>query len=336
LKKKQTSLKFQIQYQKKNKTKTKIEKMMIFDIKNLFIVPVLSIIGFILNSLSTIVFSLIVKNGQRDDMYKHLLLKSICETLGCFFSAFGPMYYCNNALHSYFMIAWYIWFHEYIIKALFMASTGFEIAATFNCAISIEKHMKWCEKKLSFWLWVGFILIVSFGGEMFWVFTFSIHEYSYTDEFNKTVHRYYLLNNPFLVFERLKFGLAESIIKEVLVLLILLSLNIYILFKLIQIGRRKKRLTSNSSNVQNSNRAENRKIIMIIVLFLTFLLGHLPNVLWYTVHDYFDSNLKWNDLSSYGEIFLYLSYSTYIFVYFAFNNIFRSFFIKTIHFRSFF
>jgi hypothetical protein len=52
--------------------------ILLSQITNVFIIPILSIIGFILNSLSTIVFSLIIKNGQKDDMYKHLLLKSIC------------------------------------------------------------------------------------------------------------------------------------------------------------------------------------------------------------------------------------------------------------------
>jgi hypothetical protein len=71
----------------------------------IFIVPILSIIGFILNLLSTIVFSLIIKNGQRDDMYKHLLLKSICEMMGCFFSTFYPMSYYGGPLSYTYIMA---------------------------------------------------------------------------------------------------------------------------------------------------------------------------------------------------------------------------------------
>jgi hypothetical protein len=241
--------------------------MFLLETTNVFIIPILSIIGLITNILSSIVFSLIIKNGQRsnsDDMYIYLLLKSICEGLGCFFSIFGVLYsYGGTLTNTFTMTVWYIWFKEYIIKALFMASSGFEIAATFNCAISIKKQMKWCEKKLSFWLWVLFIIVLSFGVEMFGAFSYSMHRHTPIDEFNRTINTYFAWHNA-LYSKRIKYGLGESIIKEVSFLIILLLLNIYILIKLIQIGRRKKKLTSTSIN---SNRAEKRKIIMIMVLF---------------------------------------------------------------------
>jgi hypothetical protein len=280
-------------------------------------IPILNVIGFITNIISIIVFSLIIKNEQRDgDMYKHLLLKSICEMLGCFFSIFNAIYRLNGMLsRTFIMTIWLIWFHEYINKALFMASTGFEIAATFSCAISIEKRMKWCEKRLSFWLWVLFILILSFGVEIYSIFLFTIRKVNDIDQFNRTIHYYELRLTR--LFRKIKIlGLIDSIIREVIFLIILLSLNSYILYKIIQIGRRKKRLTSNSSNVQNSNRAENRKIIMIIVLFLTFLLGHLPNFLIFAVNNGHLTTLFWFYFTAYGDLFLYLSY--FIFCLFLF------------------
>jgi hypothetical protein len=307
---------------------------MIFQIVNIFIVPILSLIGFIFNLLSAIVFTLIIKNGQRDDMYKHLLFKSICEMMGCGFSLFHPLYHHNGPLkYTYIMVVWNIWFQEFIILSLFMAATGFEIAATFSCAISIEKKMKWCEKRLSFWIWVLFILILSFGVEMFHVFMFYVGDSYEIDQYNKTVHKYVVSENSFHS-KFVSFALAENIISVVIFLVILLSLNCYILFKLIQIGRRKKRLNTNSSNVQNSNRAENRKVVMIIVLFITFLFGHLPNLLYFAVNGHFGSKLFWNTFLDLGYIFFYLSYSTSFFVYLTFNNVFRSFFIKIVHFRS--
>jgi hypothetical protein len=309
--------------------------MGLFEITTIFLIPSLSIVGFILNILSIIVFILIIKSGQRDDMYKHLLLKSIFEALGCFFSGFSALFnYDGNLKFTFIMVVWFIWFQNYIINALFMASTGFEIAATFNCAISIEKRLKWCEKRLSFWLWVVSIFVLSFGVEMFPIFMYSIVESNDIDQFNQTVHKYHFSKNS-LFFKNDALSLGESIIREVMFLLILLLLNIYILFKLIQIGRRKKRLTSNNSNVQNSNRAEKRKIIMIIVLFLTFILGHLPNFMWCVFHHNFGSEQFWHTVLSYGIIFFYFSLSASFFFFFAFNNIFKSYFLKIIRFRSF-
>jgi hypothetical protein len=312
--------------------------MSFFSITNVFIIPVLSIFGFITNVLSITVFISIIKNEQRsnsDDMYKYLLLKSICEIVGCFFSLFYSLYFGNyNLRHTFILTIWFVWFKEYINYALFMASTGFEIAATFNCAISIEKRMKWCEKRLSFWLWVISILILSFGVEMFPVLMYTIYDYKVIDKNNRTIHRFEAYSND-LIFKYDTFGLAESIIKDVIFLLILLCLNSYILFKLIQIGRRKKRLTSNSSQIQNNHSAEKRKIIMIMVLFLTFLFGHLPNFVMFTLRDYFGSLLFWTNFSYYGTMFSHLRFSTSFFVYFAFNNIFKRLFLKLIHFRSF-
>jgi hypothetical protein len=295
-----------------------------------YAVPIVSVIGFIFNLLSTIVFSLIIKNGLRDDMYKYLLLKSICETLGCFFNLMSFNTIGFKAISTYIYTVWQIWFENYIIKALFMASTGFEIAATFNCAISIEKKMKWCQKRLSFWLWVVFILVLSFGVEIFPVFINYIQEFTFIDQFNKTSHKYVVWPNLLYMKSYGKFGLAENIFKEVLFFLILLSLNFYILFKLIQIGRRKKRLNTNSSNVQNSTRAENRKKTMIIFLFLIFLFGHLPIVIYYLVNRSWGAPSSWIHFLICGEILFYFSYSTSFFVYFAFNNIFRRLCLKMI------
>jgi ribonucleotide reductase beta subunit family protein with ferritin-like domain len=167
---------------------------------------------------------------------------------------------------------------------------------------------------------------------MFPVFTLTIYEDSYINQFNETIHIYLVLYNM-LTSKLGKFCLAESIIKEVIFLLILLSLNSYILFNLIQIGRRKKRLTTNSSSVQNINRAENRKIIMITVLFITFLLGHLPNFLFFAFSNgYSDSfGVILNVEEKYSFIF---HIQLHFFVYFFFNNIFKRLFLQQIHFRS--
>jgi hypothetical protein len=309
--------------------------MKLLKLKTEFLIPILSIIGFIANLLSIIIFSLIIKNEQRDDMYKYLLLKSICEMLGCLFSVLNQLrYYFTILLNTYIMVVWSIWFEEYIIKALFMASTGYEIAATFNCAISIEKRMKWCQKRVSFWLWVIFILILSFGVEIFPVFMVFIRKLHFTDQFNRTIYVYDMRLPSSSVLKLSSFYFSRSLIEDVMFLFILLSINIYILVKLIQIGRRKKRLTSKNSNIQNSNRAENRKIMMIIVLFLTFLLGHLPRFLTFAFIRT-GSFQFWLDFSNYGDIFLYFSYSTSFFVYFAFNNNFKNLFLKIIHFRYF-
>jgi hypothetical protein len=309
-------------------------KMTFLDITYNFILPILSVIGFVFNLLTTIVFSLIIKNGQKDDMFKHLLFKAICEMMGCLLSAFYPMYYYKGSLsYTFMMVLWRIWFQNYIIPALFMASTGFEIAATFSCAISIEKKMKWCEKRFTFWTWVVSILILSFGVEIYPALMYHIVETKKNDHlFNKTVHSYIVRPNIALYKNKGKFGLGESIIKEVIFMLILLSLNIHVLYKLIRIRKIKKRLNTNSSIIQNSMRAENRKIIMIIVLFLTFLLGHLPNVVYFGVNIGYVVNLFWMEFFYFAVILLYLSYSTSFFVYFWFNNIFKRCFLKIIRF----
>jgi hypothetical protein len=262
-------------------------------------------------------------------------LKSICEMLGFLFSVFSAIYYFDGPLAiTYTMSVWFIWFEGYIIKALFLASSGFEIAATFNCALSIENKMKWCQTKVSFWLWAFSILVLSFGLEMFPIFTLSINEHNYINKYNKSIHFFDVSSNR-LSSKLRQFGLADSIIKEIVFLIILLSLNIYILFKIVQIRKRKKRLSTNISNIQNSNRAENRKITMIIVLFSTYFSGHLPNVIFFVFSDGYFYTEFWANFINYVTIFLYVSYSTSFFVYFSFNNIFRRLFLKMLPFVLF-
>jgi hypothetical protein len=150
---------------------------------------------------------------------------------------------------------------------------------------------------------------------MFPVFFFSVGDYSYVDQFNRTNHIYNVSKSPSVVqFE--KFGLSESIIKGIMFLLILLSLNVYIFIKLVQIGRRKRRLTSNSQN--RNNRAETRKIIMLIVLFLTFLLSRFPNIVYFVVNTEFDATLFWIKFKGYGEITFEFKFN-FIFCLFLFQ-----------------
>jgi hypothetical protein len=304
--------------------------------RNIYILPILSIIAFITNVISIIVFSQIIKNERRnnsDDLYKYLLLKSVSEMLGAFFSIFAAIFYGNQTLsYTYIMVVWFIWFQKYIINALFMASSGFEIAATFTCAISIEKKMEWCKRKVVFYAWVVFILLLSFGIEMYPIFMNVIHESVYINQFNKTIHSYTAWPNYFIL-QIGKFGLAESIIKEVIFLIILFSLNIYILFKLIHIRKRKRRLNTNILNIRNSNRAENRKIKMMIVLFLTFLVAHLPNVIYFGVNPGYYASPFWSHVKNFTLIFLYFTYATSIFIYFFFNNVFKRTLLTIIHLR---
>jgi hypothetical protein len=88
----------------------------------------------------------------------------------------------------------------------------------------------------------------------------------------------------------------------------------------------------NNSNNQNSNRAETRKITMIIVLFLIFLLGHLPFFICFAFGEIFVNYIFFSISYKLGIIFSYFSYSASFLVYFAFNNNFRRLFLKIIHF----
>jgi hypothetical protein len=293
------------------------------------IVPIINIMSFLMNFICVLVFLKVLKNKRSANepasssiMYKYLLLKSICDTVSSIIQMTVLIFKENNYYGYLIRSIWSLVFYLYFSQSFYLASGFFEIAATFNCAVSIENKLKWLQTKLSFYITTIGLFAFCFVYQSF----YFIFKHIQTKELinNSTVTIFYFINDSFLYYKtEQNFEFSTSIIRDLVCLLILIILNAFILFKMIQIRRRRSHLQSNSqsANQLNSRRAEHRKIKMILFLFIVYALGHLPFTL---VHLNLLDPIIRNYVIYYAKIFLAISYSTSFFIYFFFDKKFNS------------
>jgi hypothetical protein len=293
------------------------------------ILPIINIISFLMNFICVLVFLKVLKNKRRANepasssiMYKYLLLKSICDTLTGLIQTSVLIFKENNYSGSLVRSIWSLVFYLYFSQSFYLASGFFEIAATFNCAISIEKKLKWLQTKLSFYITTVGLFAFCFVYQSFYFIFKRIEKKQFIN--NTTVIIYYYIDGIVSNYKyEQNFVLSASIIRDLVCLLILIILNAFILFKMIQIRRRRSHLQNNSqsANRLNSRRAEHRKIKMIVSLFIMYTFGHLPYTFVHLnlLHDYI-----YNYVIYYSEISLAISYSTSFFIYLFFDIKFNS------------
>jgi hypothetical protein len=292
------------------------------------IVPIINIISFLMNIVCVLVFLKVLKNKRRANepasssiMYKYLLLKSICDTISSSIQITVVIFKENDFYGYLIKSIWSLVFYLYFSQSFYLASGFFEIAATFNCAVSIENKLKWLQTKLSFYVTTIGLFAFCFVYQSF----FFIFKRIQTKELinNSTVTIFYFIKDlPFKYETEQKFEFSTSIIRDLVCLVFLVILNTFILFKMVQIRKRRHRLQSNSqsTNMISSRRAENRKIKMIVSLFIVYTFGHLPytfvhlNLLHHSIYNY---------AIYYCEIFLAISYSTSFFIYLFFDKKFN-------------
>jgi hypothetical protein len=291
-----------------------------------YIYVVFYLISLITNMICLIVFIKIIKTMRNQDsnqMFKYLLMKSICDMFSGIFNLLEPFYYYSALDKSYFMQVWFIWFNQYLSNVFYLASGLFEIAASFDCAISIENNLKWCRNKLSFIITTLVIFTFCASFLSYHVFIFEIIEYNIGVNGTKT--EYFVYTSIQLLKHRrfaIKLERTQVFIRDLGILIILLIINMFIIFKMVQIRKRKSQLQNiRQVTVTVSERAENRKIKMILFLCVFYLFGHFPYLIYFYLLLY---SHKFNiDIISY--ICFLMSYSTPLISYYLFNQKFNFF-----------
>jgi hypothetical protein len=295
-----------------------------------YIYVVFHLMSLITNMICLIVFIKILKTMRNQDsnqMFKYLLMKSICDMLPGMFNLLEPFYYYSALDKSYFMKVWYIWFNQYLSNVFYLASGLFEIAASFDCAISIENNLKWCRNKLSFVIPTLVIFTFCASFLSYRIFSFIIIKYNvYEIGVNRTETGYAYGVSYLLEYRRLvkKLERAEIFIRDFAILMILLIINIFIIFKMVQIRKRKSQLQSTrSANIIAAEQAENRKVKMIIFLSILFIFGHFPHSIYYILFPKSKYNIEFI-----CDICFYISCSFSLLAYCLFNQRFKYFFLR--------
>jgi hypothetical protein len=315
-----------------------------YDIRNLifnYFIPIMNIFGLILNSFCTITFLLIIKSNQRNNnssskMYHHLLIKSIVDfiinliiTIVFILETFDVSHKC------YFSNFVYHYLYYYGVFCLNLISNSFDILATLDCAISIENKFKFIQKK--FVCITVSLIICCFTFESFSLIFYRIESKIISNLNGTLIIKQYSRNFvSFLNKKTLnKLLLIDSLLRDVITLIILLLINIYILFKLIQINKNKRNIRGTTNHQQSTanNRAKYQKMKMIIYLFIVYFLGHGMLFIYYLSTKLFNVttfNIKY--LLYFGDLFSYIPLCCSFIVYFLFNNVFKNILIKKVFF----
>jgi hypothetical protein len=299
------------------------------DFINLYIMNTINIFGIIANFICIIIFTKIIKTTQSTgNMYKYFLMKSIMDLLSLFINSFEYFKHCSNceATNSYLLQIWFIWFYMYLSNVAEIASVIFEIAAIFDCFITIKSILNFCQTNLFFHLFSITLIVINVIINLMFPLGYQIES---KIENNETSYRSDKNEFGKASFSSLNF--FNSLIKDVIFFIILFILNLMILTLLKRTTDRRRALAKNNNNLlSTSESAERRKLIMITATSLNYMFGHFPSLIW-SFHLILAKGVD-NCYFIYLLLFYYISIADSIFFYFFFNNIFKKNLIESIPF----
>jgi hypothetical protein len=283
--------------------------------------------------LSIISFSTIISENNRSSrgtpsykMYEYLLIKTIFDMvivlmnivtiIGVYVGGFSLMFVVSYSILGF-----------YFLEASYLASSLIDVMANFDCAISIENKLQIFKSKCLFKGITISIILFSFGYKTYELILKGIVKYESINTLNETVTAY-TSESKGLVSQKVHTGivLAEGLIRDLIVLVLLVVINIFILIKMIQINKRRKNLQKSSTQQQSghslADRAQNQKLKMIIALFITHFIGHFPILVRNLTFE--QDTPFWAFWTIYSETIMRLPFMTNFFIYYYFNNKFRS------------
>lgn len=291
----------------------------------------LDLIGIIFSIISIIIFRAIIKRDNRDNnfkgqMNKYLLVKSISELYLFTIDIFTFLYTCKpcNMKNSLIMQIWYVYFSWFGEESSLIFSSLLDVAATFDCLITIKNKCKIWQNNISFYIVVFISFIISISLELNVIFQFKIIKINITNIYDSNKTQLIYMTEYVEKSELGPYLLFSSLIRDWFTLFLLIILNIIILFsikKLTKIRKSRSKKTS-SRQIQKSIKAEKLKAKMILFLLFNFIFSHsvsfylsLPieingNFICY-------DNIRWI-LLIIGSIFS-------VIIYYIFNKNFRNY-----------
>jgi hypothetical protein len=305
------------------------------------------ITGVFTNGICIVVFSLIIKRTQQsssssrtqgNNMFKYLLIKSIMDFVYCLSESLLYFRICRGSYQSLACLVTSLWFYDYLYHSIVFLSIVFEIAATFDCYISINRKLKCCQTNFFFnsfsFVSIIFFMLIT----LIYPLKFKIEKTITTDLLNnKTLFQYNIAYSKFgeatsertLIF-------VESLIFDFIMIIILLVFNVIILFSLFETTKRRRILAGNNNNnntlLTASQNAERKKIIMIVSTGFNYGVGHF--IFFGSSIVYFINRVSSYCLFDYTLVFYVVTYTDSIIFYFFFNNIFRKILIGFLKFLN--
>lgn len=297
---------------------------------NIYIIPIITLIGVLTNILNVIIFIKIILNQKSKTqgfMYKYLLLKSIVDLCHSMLHIPAPIFYIKYAskAHSYLAQLWFTYFYNYGEFVAELFSIFLDIFATIDCYVYINKN-EFIKKFKNY--------ITNFKLNTILAFIYSVVFYLYLIFEYRIIFcdgNYIAEKTEFHYSTSMKvFKLIHTFLRDVVLLIILVISNILIFLSIKSSVHLKKKSTiskykTKSSKVEQTIR---RSRIMIISIGIVYLIGHIPVNVYYMVLFFKGSTIWWNFYYMYCMILFYLYYSITFFIYLIFNKEFKRIFVK--------
>lgn len=335
------------------------------DIIENYLIPVITGIGIVTNTLCILVFAKIIKDETKNTsghMFKYLLCKAVHDDIQFICSIFSVLYYCTtcSSYGTYAAQIWYIWFYWYMTYINSVCSGFLEVAATFDCLITINQKMTFCKKTIWFVLVVVGTLLYTALFYTFKLFEFNIGKHPKENHDNSSSPGYYYFYE-YNSFHNSKpdkaFKVVHGVTRDVITLIIIVILNALILISLKKKMSNKKKLTSINVGTTNQNasrtdasvtqhpsttlavsggkakekhsradRAASKATTMVIMIGVNYLFGHGLMFIYYCF--LINPSVFKSCLFDLALAFLFISFATPFFIYYLFNKNFKTKFLE--------
>jgi hypothetical protein len=211
-------------------------------ITNVYSLPIVSVIGFILNIPCLIV---LFHRKLKGDTYKYLIFKTIIHLSFLFIMAISATYRCTSCpftLSLFTKIAQY-YLHMCVLIPLSTYVALVEIALSYDRLLMLKQQKSKYLIKLSFWPATIAFIVLGLVVNVPFMMAFRIQQlpgtdiwlYLPTDFFHTTFYRMY--------------AIVFNVFQALLALVVLVVLNIFVKIEFSNYMKRKKNLTSNSRSV---------------------------------------------------------------------------------------
>ena len=290
----------------------------------LIILPTISALGILFNSLNAIIFSIIlVKGKQKSNFFKYLFVKSISDTFQFIFRVLSPLYYTQDVSisDSYFSQIWYIWlggYGEYITE---LYSDILEVLATLDCYSCLNaKYLKFLQAKKFFLCSIIVCFVYACLFYTFYIFELKIVDSSTVN--NSDYTGFYVDYTQFhYSIEAKIIKLVDTTIRDLVISLALIILNILI-FHFIKKSINFKRVLyqNNTDRAKALEKTKSKNKIMVIVIGVVHIVGHLPFIVYNLPFE--KGGGFWACYYYVSAVPFYASYMTGFIIYLCFNKSF--------------
>jgi hypothetical protein len=268
-------------------------------------------VGIVLNTITLLVFIKIIKQERSNhgNMFKYLVLKCICD----FFVVilFLPDKFMSNG--NYIKVLFTKWHYYFLENVLSTISAFFESASSLDCLFFIARKVQWFKNKLTFYLVVSSVSIITTVYYIAGLFRFEISQ----DENNN----YYLKDTAFRssFFIKNIFLSVHFIFRDGILFFVSIVINSIILYYLRERTRIRLALASKkqTSLVRNAIASEIKKVKLTIFTSLTVLF-RLPETVDFFIFK--SSSIIFFDLI---VILKYTSFSIGFFGFYLYNSSFK-------------